>query len=92
MGAQVPRIGRVLDAVGLVIFVIGGGVFVRAWIGFQSVPDFRRSPADVPTAAVQYADGFWRLQHIGVSLMIVGVCIFAVAWFVARRRADSEMP
>ncbi|NNF14598.1 MAG: hypothetical protein HKN72_15325 [Gemmatimonadetes bacterium] len=89
MGTNVPRIGRILDAVGLLFFLMGGGVFVRAWIGFRSVPDFQRSLADVPTAAVQYADGFWRLQKIGAVLMIVGVCVFVGAWLVARRRSTS---
>lgn len=89
MGTRVPRIGRILDAVGLLFFVVGGGVFVRAWIGFRSVPDFQRSPGDVPTAAVQFADGFWRLQKFGVILMIVGVCVFVGAWFVARRKSAS---
>lgn len=89
MGTPVPRIGRILDGVGLLVFLSGGGLFVRAWIGFQSVPDFRRSPGDLPTAAVQYADGFWRLQKIGAALMILGIAIFVGAWLATRRRASD---
>ena len=90
MSTRVPLIGRILDVVGLLVFVVGGGLFVRAWIGFQSVPEFQRSPEDLPAAAVQYADGFWRLQRIGVAFMIVGIVIFVAAWFIARRASESE--
>ncbi len=85
MSTPVPRIGRVLDAIGLTVFLVGGGLVARAWIGFQSVPDFQRAPGDVSAAAVAYADGFWRLQKIGVALMVVGVAVFVGAWLAARR-------
>lgn len=89
MSSGVPRIGRVLDAVGLVFFLGGCALFVRSWVGFRSVPSFARAPDDVLTAAVDYADGFWRLQRVGVALMLVGIAVFVLAWFVARRRSES---
>jgi len=83
--SDVPRIGRVLDVIGLLIFLAGGGLFARSWAGFRSVPDFQRAPGDVPMAAVAHADGFLRLQHIGVGLMLIGVGVFGLAWWMARR-------
>ena len=90
MTTRVPLIGRILDAVGLLVFLVGGGLVARAWIGFQSLPDLTQSPGALETAAVQYADGFWRLQKIGVALMIVGIVIFVGAWLAARRASESE--
>lgn len=86
MTSSVPRIGRVLDGVGLVLFLAGGGVFVRAWLGFRQLPAFERRADDPPMAAVQLADGFLRLQRIGVGLMLLGVGVFVFAWWVARRK------
>jgi hypothetical protein len=36
-------------------------------------------------SAVAVADGFWRLQKIGTWLMVAGVAVFVLAWWVARR-------
>jgi hypothetical protein len=81
----VPRIGRLLDLAGFVLFLGGAAVAARAWTGFRSLPD------DVPTDgnAVAVADGFWRLQKIGTWMMITGVAVFVLAWWVARRTRTS---
>jgi hypothetical protein len=86
----VPRIGRVLDLAGLALLGAGGAVWARAWLGFRSVPDFEPSAEGPAFAAVQLADGFWRLQRIGVALMVLGVGVFVVAWWVARRAVRGE--
>ena len=83
----VPRIGRLLDLLGLVVFLAGGGLAARAWLGFREVEGFERSPDDATWAAVEMANGFWRLQKIGVGLMLVGVAVFFVAWWVARQKS-----
>ncbi|MEQ1856195.1 MAG: hypothetical protein ABL963_06990 [Longimicrobiales bacterium] len=85
----VPRIGRVLDLVGLLLFLGGGALFVRAWLGFQSVPDYQPSVDDPAWAAVSIADGYWRLQKIGVAIMVAGIAVFVAAWWVARRGGRS---
>ena len=85
----VPRIGRVLDLAGLVLFLVGGAVYARAWFGFQGVPDFERPERGPIFAAVELADGFERLQHIGVGVMAAGVAVFVLAWWVARRAQRS---
>jgi predicted phage tail protein len=81
----VPRIGRLLDLAGLVLFVVGGAVFGRAWLGFGAMRDYRPGPHDPLWAATKVANGFLRLQHIGVALMLAGVAVFVIAWWTARR-------
>lgn len=82
---SVPRIGRVLDFVGLGLFLVGGGVYLRAWIGFGGVRHYRPGPRDPLWAATHLANRYLRLQHIGVAIMAVGLAVFVTAWWVARR-------
>jgi drug/metabolite transporter (DMT)-like permease len=79
----------VLDLAGLLLFSVGGGLFAWAWSGFLAVPDHQASPDDAPWAAVRMADGYWRLQKIGVALMLAGVAVFVLAWWIARRVGRS---
>jgi len=89
-GASVSRIGRILDVVGLLLFLGGAVFFVRAWIGFRSVPAFVPDPNGEPWAAVRLADGYLRLQWFGGALMVAGIVTFLAAWWVARRgRAEG---
>jgi len=82
--STVPRIGRILDLAGLLLFLGGGAVVVWAWIGFNGVPSYQ-PPADAPAwSAVAVANGYWRLQKIGTAIMIAGVAVFVAAWWVAR--------
>jgi hypothetical protein len=81
----VPRIGRILDLVGLLLFLVGGGLYARAWLGFRSVPDFEPGVGGSAFAATELADGFRPIQHVGTALMVAGVAVFIAAWWVARR-------
>lgn len=92
----VPRIGRVLDLVGLLFLVVGGGFVARAWVGFREVQGFVPPPDAPAMAAVEFADGFWRMQKVGVGLMLIGIGVFVAAWWVARQAAarstGQELP
>jgi hypothetical protein len=66
---DVPRIGRLLDSVGLLLFLGGGALYARSWFGFRDVPDFERPVEGPVLAAVALADGYWRLQKIGVGVI-----------------------
>lgn len=86
----VPRIGRILDLGGLLLFLGGGAIFVWAWMGFRGVTDYE-PPVDGPAwGAVSIADGYWRLQKIGTGLMLAGVVVFVLAWWVARAYAHES--
>ena len=81
---SVPRIGRILDLAGLVLFLGGAAFFAWAWAGFRDVPAFVPDPNGEPWAAVRLADGYLRLQWIGGALMLAGVATFVAAWWRAR--------
>lgn len=86
----VPRIGRVLDVAGLLVFLAGAGLFVRAWLGFQEVRAFVPGPDDPLWAATELANGYWRMQRVGVGVMVLGVALFVAAWWVARASAPGR--
>lgn len=86
---NVPRIGRILDLVGLLLFVLGGGVWLRAWFGFQQVRHYQPQPGDPLWSATHRANGFLRLQHLGMEVMAAGVAVFVVAWWVAGRASRA---
>ena len=88
----VPRIGRVLDLVGLVSFLIGGGFIARAWIGFREVQGYVPPPDAKAMTAVEFADQFWRMQRVGVGLMLIGIAVFVAAWWIARRAHNRAGP
>lgn len=87
---QVPRIGRVLDLIGLVVFLGGGAVFVRSWFGFESVRHYQPKATDPIGSATVLANSFRHLQRVGGTLMALGIAVFVVAWWVARRRSNDD--
>lgn len=82
----VPLVGRLLDLAGVLIFAAGGGLYAWAWTGFRRVPEYSPALAEGAWAAVEMANGYWRLQKIGTGLMVAGIGVFVCAWWVARRR------
>lgn len=83
----VPRIGRTLDALGVLLFVAGGALYLRSWLGLRSMDDFERAPGDPVFAAVEYTDGLARTGRIGFGLMAAGAVVAVIAALVARRVA-----
>ncbi len=81
----VPRIGRVLDLAGALVFLGGAALYARSWLGLRGMEEFVRADSDATFAAVERADSLSRLGTIGVALMIAGVAIGALAAIVARR-------
>jgi len=88
---RVSPLGRLIDLAGLALLLGGGSLCAWAWLGFRSVPDYQREPGEEVWATVQLADGYGRLQMIGVGLMAAGVAVFVAAWwFAGRDRARSS--
>ena len=89
---SVPRIGRVLDLLGALLFASGGAAYAWAWAGFRRVREYQPTLQEGEWAAVRLADEYWRLQRIGTALMLAGLAVFVGAWWVAgraRRRAAA---
>ena len=81
----VPRVARMLDAVGLLLFLGGGGVFAWAWVGFRRLRDYQPPPDAPAWSTVEIADGYSRIQTIGGAVMLTAIGVFLVAAWVARR-------
>ena len=50
---KVRRLGRVLDLVGLLVFLSGAGMSARAWAGFEEVRAYQAEPGDELFAALR---------------------------------------
>jgi hypothetical protein len=87
--AGVPRLGRILDLAGLLVFLTGAIVFVRAWIGLESVRHYQAAPDDLPWAAMRLANDYVHLQRVGGGIMLAGMAVFVAAWWVAGRRTAA---
>jgi hypothetical protein len=82
---KVRRLGRVLDLVGLLVFLSGAGMSARAWAGFEEVRAYQAAPGEAPFAALRMHDRYSRIQRAGGLAMLGGVAVFVAAWWVARR-------
>ena len=79
------RLGRLLDLAGLLLFLAGAGISARAWVGFEEVRVHQPAPGEEAFAALRLHDRYARLQGVGGALMVAGVAVFVVAWWVGRR-------
>lgn len=86
--APVPRIGRLLDVVGLVLFVAGLAVYGRAWVGMRGLEAAGADPSAPLFSGMREFDRWWELSRVGVSLMVLGGLIAlvaaGVAWWLRR--------
>jgi len=92
MKRPVPRIGRVLDLVGALVFLAGAALYGRSWLGLRGMDEFRAAPGDEPWAAVARADALARLGRVGFAVMAAGVLVAVAAAVVARRAAAPSSP
>lgn len=86
----VPRIGRVLDLVAALVFVLGAGAYAVSWIGLRDIDGYVRPEGGDMFATVIRANDLSRLAWIGLGLMIAAVVIGVAAAIVARRAAARE--
>lgn len=80
----VPRIGRVLDLAGALLFIAGAAVYARSWLGLREMDAFERVSGDATFAAVERADALSRLGRVGFALMAAGALMAVIAALVAR--------
>lgn len=94
MKRPVPRIGRILDGLGLLVFLVGAGIYAWTWWALRRQGGQPRQPADGRWGfvALREVEGLDRLSDIGFVLMAVGAVLAVVAalvaWIVASRRKD----
>lgn len=94
MPSPVPRIGRILDLVGLGLLLAGGGLYGWAWLGMrrlESVQPVSREAGDF--AAMARFQDLWELSRVGLAVMVLGVLTAVAAMVVARvlsRRAEGD--
>ena len=86
---KVRRVGRVLDLVGILVFLCGAGMSARAWAGFEEVRAYQAAPGDEPFTALRLHDRYSLLQRAGGVVMVAGVAVFVAAWWVGRRDGES---
>ena len=85
--APVPRIGRVLDVVGALLFLSGAVVYARSWLGLRAMDEFTRPEGAPMWAAAEHANALARLGRLGFALMACGVLVGVLAAVVAKRAA-----
>lgn len=98
MSRPVPRIGRILDAVGLLVFVAGAGVYGWAWRGLRRLRETqpaqpiseRFETLEFSFTAVVRWNRLRELSWLGASLMAIGVAVAVAAAVIARRRRSDE--
>lgn len=91
MTPPVPRIGRVLDVVGLVLFLVGAGVYGRAWLGMQRLESVQPVSLDVTDfAALARFDELHQLSRVGLGIMAAGVLMAVAAMVVAKPVGGKE--
>jgi hypothetical protein len=88
--APVSRIGRIFDAVGLAVLLVGVGLLTRAWFGLRGVEAYEPTLAEGVGAAVRRVDQFVGIQRVGIAVTALAVFVFAFSWWFERRRERSE--
>ena len=89
MNRPVPRIGRVLDVVSALLFLVGAALYARSWFGLRAMDTFEPATDATPWAAVAHANALSRLGRFGLAVMAAGVLVGVVAAIVARRRRTA---
>ena len=94
MKRSVPRIGRVLDGLGVLLFLVGGGIYLRAWWGLRRVETNPDPPGESAGAfaTVARVEDLHALSDAGLALMaaalVVGVTAAVAARWKSRDSAD----
>ena len=86
--AEVPRAGRLLDMVGVLVFLLGAALYARAWMGMRGLPGFVPASREAFPAMARYQE-LLALSRIGLTVMAAGALTAVAAAVVARRLARS---
>jgi len=95
MNVPVPRFARLLDLLGLVLFLAGAACYGWAWIGLEELRTVQPvSDNSQHFAAVARFNDLWELSRVGIGLMLAagGVVAGAAFYAVVRRKREDESP
>ncbi|MDX1567538.1 MAG: hypothetical protein R3223_07045 [Longimicrobiales bacterium] len=95
MSPPVPRIGRILDGLGALVFLAGVAVYGRAWWGLRRLQEQPDQPPEeeLTFAALERFVELQQMSRTGLVLMAVGAAIAIAAALVAarlRRKMESS--
>ena len=85
MRQSVPRLGRVLDLAGLLVFLAGAGCYLYAQRGLDDIRTGRTVITGSMFATLNEAKAYSRVADLGMALAVGALVVFAVAFAVARR-------
>lgn len=80
----VPRIGRILDAIGMLLVASGALVYAYSWVGLRGMDGYDRPESAPLFAAIARANELTRIGRVGIALVAVGVAVAVAAAVVAR--------
>jgi hypothetical protein len=89
----VPRIGRLLDVAAAALLVVGGALYVRAYVGLEAL---RARPLAEFTAGMEISrlaefHSLERLSYAGLALAIAGISVGVTAAIVAVRARRGRL-
>lgn len=88
---SVPTGFRVVNLLLLFVFLVGAGLYARAWIGMRALTTYESTPGEPLFSAMARFDQLWGLSISGVWLVsaaVLGSAGIAFAFQLHRRRSD----
>jgi uridylate kinase len=89
----VPRIGRVMDLAAAALIVVGGGLYVRAYIGLEALRVRPIAEFNVGMQINRLAEfhALERLYFGGLAIAVVGIGVAVSAAVVAVRARRARL-
>jgi hypothetical protein len=84
MSQPVPRLGRALDLLGLLLFAAGAGCYGYAYVGLEGIRTGDSVIAGGMFATLNEAKALTTVSEIGIAVAIAGIGVFIAAFMVAR--------
>lgn len=89
----VPRVGRVLDVIGMLLVAGGAVVYGYSWVGLRGMDAYARPEGAPLFAAIARANELTRIGRVGLALVAAGIVVAVTAAVVARvvRARERDM-
>ena len=91
---KVPRLSNIMDLGGMMLLVIGGGCYVRAYLGLEAIRINGGVSAKTRFAALGEFERYYQLSRFGLVLAAVAIVVMlasaAMAWRARRTTPAAE--